>query len=788
MRARSPLTAAGAVLTAGLLVPAWAAAPHAAAAGAASAPGTAAAGPASSGDLTGWVDPFVGTSAGGNTFPGATMPFGMTQPSPDTPSRPTGGGYAYGDSSINGFSTVHISGPGCAALGDVSLMPVTGSATSTDPSQYASGFSHQAETAHPGYYSVDLARYGVHAELTATDRTAWERYTFPSADSGTLLINLADGQNSTTGAQINVVGPDTVEGYQSTGAFCGGNRPVTVYFTAQFDRPITASGTWNGAGISWGTESARGTDVGGAVQFAPSSTPVVTKIGVSYVSLANARANLAAEGQGLTFDAVRNRAHAAWNTMLHRVQVTGGSDTERTNFYTALYHSLIQPNLFSDVNGDYVGMDGQTHQAAGRKEYTNLSLWDTYRTQSELLDIVAPAQARDIALSMISDTQEMGWVPRWVLANVETNVMSGDPALPMFADALATGRVTPAELQSVYPILHADATQPPPAGNPAAGRVGVQFYRQHGWVPYNTSVYMERSAGSVTLEWALADCGLSHVAATLGHPADAADLATFAHSYRNEFDPSTGFFRPRLADGSWMAPFDPAHETAPWSDGQGFDEGSGWEYLWLVPQDAPDLANLLGGTSAAVAKADQFFQFGQVSADPSTAKSLWTGGAHYTPYNEVDLEAPYTYDALGTPWKTAPMVRADLESVYAPTPAGIPGNDDLGTMSAWYVLSALGLYPYSAGSGVYALTTPLFDRAVVHTPGGPSSRPIVIDAPNASTDTYVHGLTVNGAAHNSAWISYRNLMGAHLDYTLSGTPGQSWATGPGGAVPASCPS
>jgi predicted alpha-1,2-mannosidase len=657
-------------------------------------------------------------------------------------------------------------------------MPVTGTVTSMDPSQYASGFSHQTEIAHPGYYSVDLQN-GARAELTATDRTAWERYTFPSGAAGTLLINLADGQNSTTAAHISVVGPHTVEGYQSTGAFCGGNRPVTVYFTAQFDQPMNAAGTWNGSGVSWGTESAQGTDVGAAVRFAPGSTPVVTKIGISYVSLADARANLAAEGKGLTFDAVRNRAHAAWNTMLHRVRVTGGSDAERTDFYTALYHALIEPNLFSDVNGDYVGMDGKIHTAVGRAEYTNLSLWDTYRTQTELLDIVAPTQARDIALSMISDTKEMGWVPRWVLANVETNVMSGDPALPMFADALATGQVTPAELQSVYPLLYDDATEPPPAGNPAVGRVGVQFYRQHGYVPYDPRIYMERSAGSVTLEWALADSDLSQVAATLGHPADAADLATFAHSYRNEFDPSTGFFRPRLADGSWMTPFDPAHNTAPWSDGLGYDEGSAWDYLWLVPQDPADLANLLGGTSAAIDKADQYFQFAQISADPSAAKSLWTGGAHYDPTNEVDLEAPYTYDALGAAWKTAPVVRADLQSVYTPTPAGIPGNDDLGTMSAWYVLSALGLYPYDAGSGVYALTTPLFARAVISTPGSHSARPIVIDAPNAGTDTYVRGLTVNGDAHNSAWISYSNLMGAHLDYTLSSTPDPGWASGPG---------
>lgn len=736
-------------------------------------------------DLTGWVDPFIGTN-GANTFPGATMPFGMTQPSPDT--QP--GDYGYGGSSINGFSTVQLSGVGVPALGDVSLMPVTGTVTSTDPNQYASGFSHTQETATPGYYAVDLQRYGVHAELTATDRTAWERYTFPTRSSGTILVNLAHAQQPTTSAQVTVVDPHTVEGYQTTAA---GNRPATVYFTAHFDQPIAASGTWNGAGISWGTPSTTGPDVGAAVQFPPSQHPVVTSIGVSYVSLADAQMNLAAAGPSQSFNAVRNQAHAAWNNMLHRVQVTGGSDDQRTTFYTALYHSLVEPNLFSDVNGNYVGMDGHIHQAVGRSEYTNLSIWDIYRTEGELLGIVAPAQARDIALSMVSDTKELGWVPLWVEANTEIYAMSGDPAIPMFADALATGEITPAELQTIYPILEADATEAPPPGNPEVGRVGYQdrpFYRQHGWAPYNPNVYQQSAAASVTLEWALDDCGLSHVAASLGHPADAATLASSAHSYRNEFDPSTGFFRPRLADGSWMTPFDPTQWTAPWFGGQGYDEGSAWEYLWQVPQDAPDFAGLLGGTSAALSKADQFFKFDQVQANPAAVTSLWADswphpGNHYDPWNEEDLQAPYTYSALGVSWKTALLVRAQL-SLYNSTPSGLP-PDDLGAMSSWYVLSALGLYPYAAGSGVYALTTPLFDQAVVHAPNGAAAHPIIIDAPGASTDTYVHALTLNGDVHNAAWISYGQLAGAHLTYTLSSNPDPNWASGPNGAIPAYCP-
>jgi len=751
-------------------------------------PATAATVSHGQGNLAHTVDTLIGTAAGGNTFPGATMPFGMTQPSPDTPSHPSGGGYSYGDSKIVGFSTAHISGPGCGALGHVSVMPVTGEVTSTDPTTYASTFSHATEQASAGAYAVTLQRYGVRAELTATTRTAWERYTFPQGATDTLLVNLGAAQNATSAAHIDVVGNDTIEGYQSTGAFCGGNRPVTVHFVAKFSRPFTASGTWDAGRVSWGTNSADGRAIGAALTFSPAHAGgVVAKIGVSYVDLAGARANLAAEAQGFHFDAVRAQAAAAWNHWLHRAVITGGTDAQRTNYYTALYHSLIQPNVFSDVDGRYVGMDGKVHVAIGRVEYTNLSLWDTYRTQQQLLGLIARPQARDVMLSMVHDTEELGWVPRWVLANVETNVMSGDPGTPMFADALATGLLTPAEVAPIYPILHANATQPAPSGNAAVGRVGVDFYRQHGYVAYDTSVYMQRSAASATLEWALADCGMAHIAKAVGEAADAADFAQFAHSYRNEFDPSTGFFRPRYADGSWMTPFDPAHETAPWQDGKGYDEGSAWQYLWLTAQDAPDLAHLIGGTDKTIAQLDQFFSYDTVAADPSTARGAWSGGAHYSPYNEVDLQAPYTYDALGTAWKTQVVVRADLTQIYRPTPDGIPGNDDLGTMSAWYVLSALGLYPYAPGQGAFALSTPLFDRAVL-TPAGSDAAKIVISAPGATDATYVAGLQVNGHDQQAAWLPYSTLReGARLTYQVSSRPNTSWGAGAANSIPAYCP-
>jgi predicted alpha-1,2-mannosidase len=744
------------------------------------------------GDLTSLVDPFVGTANGGDTFPGATMPFGMTQPSPDTPSVPAGGGYNYNDSKITGFSTVHISGPGCPALGHVSVMPVTGAVTSTTAAGYASTFSHSTEVAHPGYYAVTLGSYGVRAELTATDRTAWERYTFPAGAAGSILVNLGDAENPTEAAQVSITGASTVEGYQSTQVFCNaGYAPVTVYFVARFSRPFSTAGTWNDGPVSWGTTSAQGTAIGAALGFSPGTTgQVVAKIGISYVSVANAAANLRAEARGFNFNAVAARARGTWEKWLQRVEVTGGTTAQRQTFYTALYHALIEPNIFSDVNGQYYGMDGQVHTAVGRTEYTNLSLWDTYRTQQELLGLVAPQVARDVVLSMISDSQELGWVPRWVLANEETNTQSGDSVTAIFADALATGLITPAEMQTEYPYLVANATTEPPSGSEATGRVGIASYVQNGYVPFTVNgPYDERSAASSTLEYALADCGLSHVASRLGQTAGAARFASTAHNYRSEFDPSTGFFRPRLAGGSFLTPFDPAFVSLPYitADAAGFDEGSAWQYLWLVPQDPADLASLLGGTGHEISMLNQFFDFSQIAADPSAAATAWQGGAAYDPTDEPDLEAPYTYDNVGAPWQTQAVVRAAL-TLYTPAPGGIPGNDDLGELSAWYVMSALGLYPYAAGQGVFDLSAPLFGRAVVQLQRPfYSGRPLVIDAPQAATAGYVQQLTVNGHSYDADWVAHSQLThGATLSYTLSATPDQSWAASPASAPPAFC--
>ncbi|MCL2584532.1 MAG: GH92 family glycosyl hydrolase [Streptosporangiales bacterium] len=744
---------------------------------------------ASTADFTRDVDPFVGSSAGGDTFPGATLPFGMAQPSPDTTSKPAGGGYAYSDKKILGFSAVHVSGPGCPSLGHVSLMPVTGKVRSTSAAGYASSFSHRTETARPGYYAVSLLRYGTKAEMTATERTAWERFTFPrrARTQRQVLLNLGAAQDKTSAANLTIAGPDTVTGSQSTGVFCDpGYRPVTVYFAARFSRPFAATGTWNNGPVNWrGGKSARGTAIGAALRFAGGARQVTARIGVSYTSAADAAANLAAETpHGGGFDAVRARAHRTWRQWLDRIAATGATARQRVTFYTALYHSLIEPNVFSDDNGRYLGMDGKIHTASGRAEYTNLSLWDTYRTQAELLDLIAPDIARDIILSLVSDTRELGWVPRWVLANTETNTMSGDSVTEMFADALAAGIVTPAEVRPVYPYLKKNATEAAPPATHEDGRQGIASYRARGYVPYDPSSqqYFLKSGASATLEYALADCGLSHIAGTLGHQGDEKDFAASAHNYRSEFDPSTRTFRPRRPDGSFLKPFSPSFLSLPYvpADARGYDEGSALQYRWLVPQDTSDLARLLGGRSAAVGDLDRLFDFGRVAARPGDAAGAWTGGGRYDPGNEPDLQAPYTYDALGAPWRTQAVVRA-ARTVYRPAPGGLPGNDDLGETSAWYVMSAVGLYPYAPGQETYALTTPLFRRAVVALPGPRSrGRPLVITTDGGGG--YVRGLTQDGRGVGTAWLGRPALAGGGtLAYRTQAGPDRSWGAGPSAA-------
>jgi predicted alpha-1,2-mannosidase len=730
------------------------------------------------------VHPFVGTENYGNTFPGASAPFGMVQVSPDTGGQ---GGYDYKQDSIYGFSQTHLSGVGCGVAGELPIMPTTGAVTSVDPNVYRSPYSHDDESASPGYYRVGLAKYGVGAELTATARTGWQRYTFPATGAANVLFNTGKANQSVFDSEIHVVGDRTIEGRVHAGNFCAGKDDHTVYFTASFDRPFAAFGTWRGSTPSPSSRDAAGTgDNGAYVTFdATADRDVVVKVGLSYTGPAGARANLAAEtGDGYDFDAVRASLRAQWVAELDRINIGGGTDEQRGVFYTALYHSLLHPNLAGDLDGSYVGFDREVHVADGYTPYQNFSLWDTYRPQNQLLELLRPDVAKDVALSVVAIGRDGGWLPRWALANSETNIMTGDPVTPFLVEAWSKGLLKGHE-QEAYALLRANATSQPPADSPYNGRTGVDYYTARGYVPAGLKLGTDcRAKGgdndcqhpaSATLEYSAADAALAIMARGLGRTADARMFAERGQWYRNLWDSSIRQFRPRTVDGTWATPYDPVG-----ADEQ-FHEGGAYQYQWLVPQDPAGLVSLMGGRRATEKRLDEFFAYDKLLADPAgTARTDWIASPYdyyakptYNPNNEPDLLAPYMYLWAGDPAKTATVVRAAM-TLFTTGPDGMTGNDDLGTMSAWYVFSSLGLYPTMSGSNFLAVSSPLFPSAVVQA----GSRRLTITAPGASeANRYIQRVKLDGSNLAKTWVRWSDVArGGTLAHTL-GTRPSNWGTG-----------
>ncbi|RZQ59464.1 GH92 family glycosyl hydrolase [Amycolatopsis suaedae] len=746
-------------------------------------------------DPTTLVNPFIGTQNFGNTFPGASAPFGMVQVSPDTGGQ---GGYDYLQDSIYGFSQTHLSGVGCGVMGELPVMPTTGPVTTADHEAYKSTYSHDDEEAEPGYYRVGLKRYGVGAELTATQRTGWQRYTFPAIGQANVLFNTGKANQKVHDSEIHVVGDRTIEGRVRAGGFCAGKDEHTVYFSATFDRPFTATGTWRGATLTPGGRDAAGTGGNGAwVSFdASADRDAVLKVGLSYTGLEGARRNLAAEtGGSFDFDATRAALHRKWTEKLGSIRVTGGTPERRTAFYTSLYHAQLHPNLAGDVDGSYAGFDGRVHRARGYTPYQNLSLWDTYRPQNQLLQLIEPGVARDVALSVVAAGRDGGWLPRWGLANSETNIMTGDPVAPFLVEAWSKGLLAGHEREA-YELLRRNATSTPPADSPYNGRSGQEFYAAKGYLPSGLGVGTDcahkggdndcKHPASATLEYASADAALALMARGLGRHDDAAMFAERGQWYRNLWDASIAHFRPRTSDGAWVTPYDPVPA------GHQFHEGGAYQYQWLVPQDTAGLVELMGGRAAAGRRLDAFFAYDKLLTDPAgTARRDWItdpydyyGKPTYNPNNEPDLLAPYTYLWTGTPAKTATVVRAAM-TLFSTGPDGMTGNDDLGTMSAWYVFSSLGLYPTMAGANFLAVSSPQFESAEVHIgrfrgQGGT----LRVTAPGVSDSRrYVQSVTLNGRPVERTWLTWDSIArGGRLAHTVGDTP-SAWGTAPGAEPP-----
>ncbi|WP_129305409.1 GH92 family glycosyl hydrolase [Streptomyces sp. L2] len=737
------------------------------------------------GHLTDLVNPFIGSQNEGNTFPGATVPFGMVQLSPDTGHNT---GYDYTQNRIRGFSLVHLSGVGCRIGGDLPVLPTTGDVTQTDYAQYAAGFSHADEEASPGYYRVGLDS-GIRAELTATARTGVQRYTVPATAHANVLLNAAQALHRPVTSTVEILDDHTVRTAITGHGFCRDTAPYTVYTITRFDRPFTAYGTWDGTALTPGSRTGHG---GAYVRFDTTRDRTVeATTALSYVDAGGAAANLRAEG-GRPFDAVRLRARAAWERRLSTVRVSGGAPARRRTFYSSLYRSFLAPNVGSDADGRYLGWDRRIHRARGFTYYQNWSLWDTYRTQAQLLALLAPREARDMARSVVRIDEDGGWLPKWGYGPVETNVMSGDPVTPFLTTAYEMGLLKGFE-EETYRALKKNADSVPPADYPGIGREANADYIARGFAPYiwnrpyakmGDSDY--HHGASVTLEYALADAMLAQMARGLGHDADAARYAARSRNYRNVFDPATGFFRPRDGSGAFTGSADPARSP-------GFHEGSAWQYQWLVPQDLPGMVALIGGEQAANDRLDTFFAYDRLLADPgSTAREVWVhGGAYdyynaatYNPMNEPDLIAPYTYLSTGQPWKTTDVVHAAL-TLFTDGPTGITGNDDLGTMSAWNVLSSIGLFPVQPGYGTWGLSTPVFDRVDLTLdprfwPGGR----LTVTAPGTSAaDRYIQAVRADGRPEPRTYVTTARLRSLRtLAFTVGPHPSE-WGTSPGAAPP-----
>ncbi|MEV5610682.1 GH92 family glycosyl hydrolase [Streptomyces sp. NPDC052225] len=745
---------------------------------------------ATDGRLTDLVNPFIGTENEGNTYPGAAVPFGMVQFSPDTGHNT---GYDHSDTHIRGFSTVHLSGVGCGLGGDLPVLPTTGDITSTDYAKYAAEFSHDDEQASPGSYRVGL-KSGIEAELTATKRTGVQKYTFPATDKANVMINAGQSLHKTLHTKVEILDNRTVRTAITGSGFCQDTKPYTLYTITKFDRPFTTSGTWKGDTV---TEGAKTSDAdaernGAFVRFDTSKDRTVeATTAISYVDAHGAALNLRTEG-GRSYADVRDAAQAAWEDRLDDVKAQGGGDTLRRTFYSSLYRSFLAPNIGSDVDGRYTGWDQKIHRADGFTYYQNWSLWDTYRTQAQLLSLLAPRESRDMALSVIRIDRDSGWLPKWGYGTVETNIMTGDPVTPFLTNAYQQGLLKGHE-EEAYKALKKNADGVPPADSAPVGREANKEYIADGFAPYikgrahvkpGDSDYDH--GASATLEYALSDAMLGQMAKDLGHDADAARYTERAQNYRKIFDSSTGFFRARDASGAFTGPADPAQS-------EGFHEGTSWQYQWLVPQDLPGMVSLIGGKDAANQRLDSFFAYDQLVKDPAkTAREVWVNGPYdyynadkYNPQNEPDLIAPYTYLSTGQPWKTTDVVHGAL-TLFTDTPTGMTGNDDLGTMSAWNVLSSIGIFPVQPGTDTWGLSTPVFERVDVsldrrYYPTGK----LTVRAPGTSdTVRYIQSAKVNGADYGKTYLTTDDLRGLRdLTFDVGGTP-STWGTGADAAPPA----
>jgi predicted alpha-1,2-mannosidase len=726
-----------------------------------------------------YVDTLIGTGTGGetvgeiNNFPGASVPFGMVQYSPDT--LDSYAGYDHDTKSSTGFSMTHAS-VGCAAFGDISMLPTTTPLGEAPWNAWEEIAHDRTEAGMPGYYTVRFPETKVTAELTATARTGVGRFRFPHNDKPAMFHVRSGASLGGNSAAFLQIGPDntTITGSATGGGFCGKNNTYTVYFAMKFSRPFTDYGTWDGYWVYPGGRMAFSPSSGGYVGF-PAGSEFEVRTALSYVGVDGALANLAADGTAM-FDDVRAAASKEWNTALSRIRVAGADGGDLAMFYTSLYHALLHPNTFNDADGRYLGFDGAVHSVdTGHTQYANFSDWDTYRDAAALQALLFPQRAGDMAQSLVNDAEQSGAFPRWALANAATAEMTGDSVVPLIASMYAFGG-TDFDVDSALRYMVHGATTGGAGRGGYVERPGIATYLQRGYLPQTEALCGAGSVlgASITLEWSVDDFALSRFADALGESGIAAAFGDRAQYWQNLFNPTTRYISPRSAVGFFSDGPAVVPPAAGCFSQAGFDEGNAAQYVWYVPHNVAGLVRALGGRQTVADRLDDFTA--KLNVGP-VEPYLWAG-------NEPGFGVPWLYNYLGQPWKTQHLVNRVRSELFSPTPDGMPGNDDLGAMSSWYVWAALGLYPATPGTSILTVNTPLFDRIEIDLPSGEMLR---ISAPGASEVhrlTYIDGLRIDGQPFDQTALPESTLRtGAELAYSLSLQPNTRWGSAAASAPP-----
>ncbi len=790
-----------------------------------------------------YVNPIIGTAEEGHTFPGACLPFAMVQLSPDNGFLGVKG-YVYHNKTILGFSHTHLSGTGPGTkthYNNILIMPTTGklkimpgiikarnwAARSLkdkkktlsaeayvdmlyeeslklmkDKSQagrfkgYESAYSHEEEHASPGYYSVLLKDYHIKAELTSSERAGFHRYTFPKSDKAHIIIDVTHSFTPGRDSYVKILNNRQIEGY-TTGAQEGSyDLPLTCYFFAEFSKPFLSAGVWKGREAEPAIKEAAGNEgVGAYADFKTADgEQILVKVGISFVSMEGARKNLQTEIPHWDFDKVHKEARQIWNQKLNRIAIKGGNDEQKTIFYTALYHSLLFPRTFSDVDGSYYShFDNKIHQLENSRYYVDFSLWDTYRALHPLLAWIEPQRQNEMIKTFLTMYEQGGSIPLHVsYKNYYQALMIGDHTTSVITDSYMKG-IRDYDIEKAYEAMRKNATVPGPR---PSSRYGLDYYMKLKYIPADKV----RESVSVTLEDAYDDWCLSAMAKQLGRNDDYKLFSERARYYKNLYDPQSGFMRPRMADGSWLkmckelpviirgahpyySCFDPLWVGV--SPNRHFTESSAWQYLWYVPHDVQGLIELIGGAQKFTDKLDTLFEMTPYESGPRQYAPLHSKIGQYVHGNEPVHHVAYLYNYAGKPWKTQMRVNQIRKKMYTTGPEGLCGNDDMGQMSAWYIFSALGFYPVAPGQNAFVIGTPLFPEVTVKFDKFYNNREFTVKAENISSENiYIQSASLNGKPFNKAWISHDEVVkGGTLIFKMGSRPNKSWASSPAAYPP-----